>query len=80
MKVDHDPNPDLYKEDDDEEGDECAEHPGGLLPGAAAAEEAHDGDQGPGPQQDVGGQVVISSLVSAGLQIQVAETRNMTSS
>ena len=54
MEVDHDANTDLHKEDDQEEGKEGAQHPGGLLPGAAAAEETHDSDQGPCAQQDVG--------------------------
>ena len=54
MEVDHDADPDLHKEDDQEEGEEGAEHPGGLLPGAAAAEAAHDGDKSPGAQHNVG--------------------------
>ena len=54
MEVDHDANTDLHKEDDQEEGEEGAQHPGGLLPGAAAAEETHNSDQGPCAQQDVG--------------------------
>ena len=54
MEVDHDANTDLHKEDDQEESEEGPQHPGWLLPGAAAAEEAHDGDQGPCAKQDVG--------------------------
>ena len=45
MEVDHDAHSDLHEEDDEEEGEEGSQHPGGLLPGAAAAQEAHDGDQ-----------------------------------
>ena len=77
MEIDHDSDTDFHKENDEKECKEGSKHPRGLLPGAAAAEEAHDGDQGPHAQQDVGAQVVVSPLVSAGLQIQVAETRNM---
>ena len=74
MEVDHDADSDFDKEYQEEEGKEGAEHPGGLLPGAAAAEEAHDGDEGPHPQEDVGAQVVVSPLISRRLQIQVAAT------
>ena len=45
MEVDHDAHSNLHQEDDEEEGEEGSQHPGGLLPGAAAAQEAHDGDQ-----------------------------------
>ena len=77
MEVDHDSDTNFHKENDEKECEEGSQHPRGLLPGAAAAQEAHDGDQSPHAQQDVGAQVVVSPLVSAGLQIQVAETRNM---
>ena len=61
MEVDHDADPDLYKEDDQEEGEEGAQHPGGLFPGAAAAEEAHDGNKGPSAQQDVGPWIMMET-------------------
>ena len=79
MEIDHDSDTDFHKENDQKEGEEGSQHPGWLLPCSAASKEAHDGDQGPDPQQDVGPQVVISPLVSAGLQVQVAEIRNMSS-
>ena len=71
MEVDHDAHSDLHEEDDEEEGEEGSQHPGGLLPGAAAAQEAHDGDDGPNTEENIGAQVVVSLLVCSGLQVEI---------
>ena len=70
IEVEHDAKCNLNKEDNQEEGEECSQHPGWLLPRSATSEEAHDCYESSNTQEDVCGEVVVSVLVSAGLEVQ----------
>ena len=70
IEVEHDTKSNLNKEDNQEESEECSQHPGRLLPRSATSEEAHDCYESSNTQEDVGGEVVVSVLVSAGLEVQ----------